>query len=170
LLSEAGIMTPSDECRDGIVALIPDLQRAAMRLVRNRQGAAELVQDSVERALRKSHLYQPGTNLRAWLLTILRNQFANDCRRERSRIRLLSEMQSEMAGHRHRAPDFDLLAEIDDMIRALPPSDRQIIRAYATTGFSNAAVASALGTSSGNVRSRISRARRKLRTLMDTQR
>ena len=61
---------------------IPRLRRYARALTRNRDRADDLVQDTLSRALDKQHLWQPGTNLRAWLLTIMHNQNVNNVRRD----------------------------------------------------------------------------------------
>src|SRR5438105_2100663 len=60
---------------------IPRLRRYARALTRNTAKADDLVQSSLVRALEKQHLWQPGSNLRAWLFTILHNQHVNDVRR-----------------------------------------------------------------------------------------
>src|SRR5881398_3466006 len=64
-----------------IAAEIPRLRRYARALTRDLNGADDLVQDCLARALARAHLWQDGTNLRAWLFTILHNQYVNQIRR-----------------------------------------------------------------------------------------
>ena len=71
---------------DAIEQLIPTLQRFAHSLTRNSADADDLLQDTMERALARSHQFEAGTNLKAWMFTIMRNRFFTECRR-RQRVR-----------------------------------------------------------------------------------
>src|SRR5882757_11170600 len=68
---------------DDVVQNVPHLQRFARRLAGNRSSADDLVQETVLRALTHADQFHPGTNLLAWLMTILRNTYFNEKRRER---------------------------------------------------------------------------------------
>src|ERR687888_980502 len=66
-----------NDIRPLIANEIPRLRRYARALVRNQETADDLVQDTLVRALSKIHLWQPGTDLRAWLFTLMHNQYVN---------------------------------------------------------------------------------------------
>ena len=70
-----------NEVAQQIEEYVPALQRYALSLCRNATAADDLVQECVVRGLTKAHLYKPGTNLRAWLFTIMRNRFISECRK-----------------------------------------------------------------------------------------
>src|SRR6516165_10059437 len=79
-------MAPSmDDIGQLIVAEIPRMRRYARALLRNRDGADDLVQDTILLALEKNHLYERGTNLRAWLFTLMHNHYVNLVRRSMRR-------------------------------------------------------------------------------------
>ena len=71
---------------DEIEQLIPTLRRFAHSLARNAADADDLLQDTLERSLGRSHQFEAGTNLKAWMFTIMRNRFFTECRR-RQRVR-----------------------------------------------------------------------------------
>ena len=77
---------------DGIVELIPRLRRYARALAGDRNAADDLVQDTLERAWSKLHLYRRGTNLRAWLFTVMHNVYVNQVRAARSTAPLDEDM------------------------------------------------------------------------------
>ena len=81
---------PDTDTRRQIAALLPDLRAFARFLARDRTIADDLVQDAVVRALGALDQFQPGTNLKAWLLTIVRNAFYEQMRRQKRESRALS--------------------------------------------------------------------------------
>src|ERR1700756_1675100 len=74
---------------------IPRMRRYARALTRNTVKSDDLVQNSLIRALEKQHLWQPGSNLRAWLFTILHNQYVNDVRRKMREGMILGSVDEE---------------------------------------------------------------------------
>jgi RNA polymerase sigma-70 factor, ECF subfamily len=156
----------ADIYRD-IEAEIPRLRRYARALARDVTAADDLVQDCLARALGKLHLWQEGTNLRAWLLTILHNQHVNNVRRT---MRAGTPVElSEAEPRLSRAADQDSCLELRDLQRALarlPGVQRAAILLVGLEGLGYEAAAAALGTPVGTVRSRISRGRDALRHLM----
>ena len=111
-----------------IEAEIPSLRRYARALTRDLIAADDLVQDCLTRALSKLHLWQRGTDLRAWLFTILHNQFINYVRRNSREGAAvgLSEREPLLA----RAPQQGKRLELRDLERAiakLPSSQRSVI-------------------------------------------
>jgi RNA polymerase sigma factor (sigma-70 family) len=154
-----------DPYRD-IEAEIPRLRRYARALTRDLIAADDLVQDCLTRALGRLHLWQQGTDLRAWLFTILHNQYVNHIRRtarEGARVGL-SEREPLLA----RAPQQGRRLELRDLGRAiakLPNAQRSVILLVGLEGMSYGEVAAVLDVPVGTIRSRLSRGREALRRL-----
>ena len=154
-----------DTNRD-IEAEIPRLRRYARALTRDVVTADDLVQDCLTRALGKLHLWQDGTDLRAWLFTILHNQYVNHIRRsvrEGSAIGL-NENEPLLS----RAPQQGNRLELRDLERAiakLPEEQRIVILLVGLEGMRYEEVAAVLDVPVGTIRSRLSRGRENLRRL-----
>ena len=150
-----------------IEAEIPRLRRYARALTRDVVAADDLVQDCLARALGKLHLWQEGTDLRAWLFTILHNQYVNQVRRavREGAAVALSETEPMLT----RAPDQGKRLELRDLERAiakLPEEQRSVILLVGLEGMRYEEVAEILDVPVGTVRSRLSRGREALRRLM----
>jgi RNA polymerase sigma-70 factor (ECF subfamily) len=150
-----------------IEAEIPRLRRYARTLTRDATAADDLVQDCLARALDKLHLWQEATDLRAWLFTILHNQYVNHVRRAvREGVAVcLSETEPMLT----RAPHQDKRLELRDFERAitkLPEEQRSVILLIGLEGMRYEEVAEILEVPVGTVRSRLSRGRDSLRRLM----
>jgi RNA polymerase sigma-70 factor, ECF subfamily len=149
-----------------IEAEIPRLRRYARALTRDLIAADDLVQECLTRALSKLHLWQQGTDLRAWLFTILHNQYINHVRRtarEGTAVGL-SEREPLLA----RAPPQGSRLELRDLERAiakLPRTQRSVILLVGLEGMSYGEVATVLDVPVGTIRSRLSRGRETLRRL-----
>ena len=158
------------------VAQFPGIQRAARRLARNASDAEDLVQETYVRALRGFAHFDAGTNLKAWLLTILRHVHLN---RQRGTARAIVEIDgtkvdrfAETAEHGD-TPERRLLSRtLDERLRAandsLPLSLRQTLWLRDIDGLSYAEIASRLGIPVGTVMSRLSRARQLLYKRVNT--
>ncbi len=147
---------------------IPRLRRYARLLTGNRERADDLVQDTLERACRKWSLWSPqpgvGSGLRGWLLSMMHNVFVNQVRAAPNET-LLDE-QAEEATHEpfaHTPERLDLQAALAQ----LSPGLREIILLVCVEECTYAEAALVLGVPVGTVMSRLSRAREKLRELMD---
>ena len=147
-----------------LVELIPRLRRYARALVGDRSTADDLVQDTLERAWAKLHLYRRGTDLRAWLFTVMHNVHVNRVRASRATDTLGDEMP-ELA---QRAPQSDalLVRDLDRAIARLPAEQRAVLLLVTLEEMSYDQVARTLGIPIGTVMSRLSRAREKLRAMM----
>lgn len=142
---------------------IQRLRRYARALTCDRERADDLVQDCLTRALAKQHLWQPGTDLRAWLFTILHYSRVGDLRpsgrealRNRIAIKILTPLPS----------GADSRLELLDLHRAigkLPEHQRQVLLLVGLEGISYGQAAAVIGVPVGTVRSRIARARESLR-------
>lgn len=147
-----------------MVELIPRLRRYARALVGDRATADDLVQDTLERAWTKLHLYRRGTDLRAWLFTVMHNVHVNRVRAARATDTLDEEMP-ELA---QRAPQGDalLVRDLDRAISRLPDEQRAVLLLVTLEEMSYETVARTLDIPIGTVMSRLSRAREKLRAMM----
>lgn len=149
---------------DSIVEQIPRLRRYARALAGDRNAADDLVQDTLERAWTKLYLYRRGTDLRAWLFTVMHNVYVNQRRAARSSTSLDDEMP-ELA-QAARETDTLVLRDLDAAIRRLPPDQREVLLLVALEDMSYVEAARVLGIPIGTVMSRLARAREKLRAML----
>jgi RNA polymerase sigma-70 factor (ECF subfamily) len=146
---------------------IPRLRRYARALVRNQETADDLVQDTLVRALSKLHLWQPGTDLRAWLFTLMHNQYVNFVRRA---VREGSQTPIENAldlGHQANQTTSLTLRDLQSALDKLPEEQRTVVLLIGLEGMRYEEVAEILNVPVGTIRSRLSRAREALREMMD---
>jgi RNA polymerase sigma-70 factor (ECF subfamily) len=147
-----------------IVAVIPHLNRYALKIAGSPDEAEDLVQDCVERALRKSDLYRPGTNLRAWMFTMMRNLFINRKRREKVSQRYTETVRVESS--QVTAPTQVtqvFLNQAVSALGALGPEEREAVRLLGIEERSHREAADAMDLPVGTMKSRLFRARAKLR-------
>jgi RNA polymerase sigma-70 factor (ECF subfamily) len=147
-----------------LIELIPRLRRYARALVGERAAADDLVQDTLERAWSKLHLYRHGTDLRAWLFTVMHNVHVNRVRASRP----TDPLEDEMPELAQRATQGDSLVvrDLERGIAALPLAQREVLLLVALEDLSYDQTARALGIPIGTVMSRLARAREKLRLLL----
>lgn len=153
-----------------IEAEVPRLRRYARALTRNTLAADDLVQDCLVRALAKSHLWQEGSDLRAWLFTILHNQYVNQVRRAAQEGNTVPIDKTDLT--LSRAGDQYARLELRDLDRALaqlPDEQRTVVLLTGLEGMRYEAVAEMIGVPVGTVRSRLSRGRAALRQLMQIE-
>ena len=150
-----------------IEAEIPRLRRYARALARDVAAADDLVQDCLARALGKLHLWQEGTDLRAWLFTILHNQYVNQVRRavREGAVVGLSETEPMLMRAPHQARNLEL-RDLERAIAKLPEEQRAVILLVGLEGMRYEEVAEVLDVPVGTVRSRLSRGREALRRLI----
>jgi RNA polymerase sigma-70 factor, ECF subfamily len=156
-----------DEVVRLIEAEIPRLRRYARVLLRRRPDAADdLVQDTILRGIEKMHLFASGTNLRAWLFTVMHNQYVNSIRRA---TRHGHEIEVEKV-HLSAPPTQTASLELRDLERAidrLPDEQRITLLLIGLEGMKYEEVAQICNVPIGTVRSRLSRARDELRRMLD---
>lgn len=148
---------------------IPRLRRYARALTRDATRADDLVQSCLVRALAKQHLWQPGTDLRAWLFTILHNQHVNEVRRaaREGTVVPLEEFAASAAVAVPASAGTSLqLRDLDRAIAKLPEQQREVILLVGLEEMRYDDVAKILNIPIGTVRSRLSRGREMLRALM----
>ena len=148
---------------------IPRLRRYARALTRNRERADDLVQDTPSRALIKEQFWQPGTNLGAWLFTIMHNQNVNNVRRA---VREPGMVDMEISATLPATTDPTASRQMFEFERALaqlPLEQRQVILLVGLEGMSYEDAAGILSVPVGTIRSRLSRGRDTLRKLLDME-
>jgi RNA polymerase sigma-70 factor, ECF subfamily len=148
---------------------IPRLRRYARALTRNGDRADDLVQDTLVRAIAKAHLWQPGTDIRAWLFTIMHNQNVNEVRRA---IRYDGAVDLEDCAMPIATTDPTASCQLRELERALAQmleEQRQVILLVGLEGVSYEDAAVILNVPIGTIRSRLSRGRESLRKLLDME-
>jgi RNA polymerase sigma-70 factor, ECF subfamily len=147
---------------------IPGLRRYARSLTRDAANADDLIQDCLLRALTRSHLWEAGTNLRAWLFTIMHNEHVNNLRRTwRAGFCVpLDDMAPMLAEPATQGAALQL-RDLDRALACLPREQRQTLLLVGYENMRYEEAAEAQGVSIGTVRSRLHRGRQKLAQLMD---
>jgi RNA polymerase sigma-70 factor (ECF subfamily) len=148
-----------------ITQQIPRLRRYARALTGDRSAADDLVQDTLERALSRFHLWREGSDLRAWLFTIMHNVYVNQIR---ARVRQQHEALDEPAAEavRYYEPDWAELRDMDDALARLPDDQRAVVLLVGLEQFTYEEAARVLDIPLGTVMSRLSRGRERLRLML----
>lgn len=151
---------------DEVLPHLDLLYRVALRLAGEPARAEDLVQDTILKALGAWSRFRPGSNVRAWLVTILRNQFISTWRKS-SRAPLAADPDSlpEITDHNNPDPEgnfFEQLIdeEVTEALAALPDEFREVVVLSDLEGLPYAEVAEAVGVPVGTVKSRLFRGRR----------
>jgi RNA polymerase sigma factor (sigma-70 family) len=154
-----------------LTSQIPALRRYARVLTGNNWAADDLVQDTLERACTKIHLWRVGTNLRAWLFTLMHNIRVDDSRKHHDQSHGHSPSQIEFDESKSIAPDSntELRLDLQTCISRLPEEQRVVLLLISLEDMSYSEVASITGVPIGTVMSRLSRARQRLQELMEPQ-
>lgn len=151
-----------------IVQCIPRLRRYARALLKDRDRSEDLVQETLAKALSKLSFWIPGSDMRAWLFTIMHNQFINDYRRHQ-RQPISSSLDDQSIQEPTSSSSAEQLAHLDDIEAALmqlPQEQRSVLLLVSLEGLSYAKTAKVLGIKVGTVMSRLHRARERMRKLM----
>jgi RNA polymerase sigma-70 factor (ECF subfamily) len=152
--------------KNELIEALPMLRAFARSLSGNRDRADDLVQETVMRALANRDKFQEGTNLHAWLVTILRNQFYSEGRKRRR------EVEDAEGAHAARLADIGSQQshlELEDFLRAmqlLPDEQREALVLIGASGFSYEEAAEICEVRVGTVKSRVSRARARLEEIL----
>jgi len=170
--------TPSEDFEAGVLAQLDSLYRTARRMTSSQQEAEDLVQETMLKAFRFAHTYQPGTNLRAWLFRILNTSAINRYRKQASHPTTASLPEGEDFYLYNRIKDLTgqelnvgaeeevlshyLDEDVYNALNELPPNFRMPVILADIEGLSYKEIAEALNIPIGTVMSRISRARRQL--------
>ncbi|MFS8148863.1 RNA polymerase subunit sigma [Rhizobium sp. R635] len=150
-----------------IVDLTPALRAFARRFLRNNDDIDDLVQETLLKALNSLHLYHPGTSLKSWLFTILRNSFCSNYRRQKREPTGIDTAMEQIA----TAPTQEWALRERELQRALKllSEDRRRALTLVAAGTSYEEAAKICGCRIGTLKSRVNRARESLQTLLGNQ-
>ncbi len=158
-------MSASDP-RDELVTHLPALRAFALSLTRNRATADDMMQDTVLKAWTNMDKFTPGTNMRAWLFTILRNNYYTSRRKLKREVADVDNVFSDTMSVK---PDHDGRLQMRDFKTALdklPDEQREALILVGASGFSYDDAAEMCGVATGTIKSRVNRARSKLTELL----
>jgi RNA polymerase sigma-70 factor (ECF subfamily) len=159
-------MSVEPELRDQLLAAIPSLRAFAISLCGSPDRADDLVQDTLVKAWTNLHRFERGTNLNAWLFTILRNGFFSE---HRKRVREVEDVDGSYAARLTTIPQQGAHLDFEDFRTALmrlPADQREALLLVGAQGFSYDEAAEICGCAVGTVKSRVNRARSRLADLL----
>lgn len=148
------------------VTVIPRLRRYARALTGDRLMADDLVQDTLERAWSKRHLWRQGSDLRAWMFTIMHNVYVNQVRARVAAATVPLDQEAFEVPARGSPADMLEVADLDAALRRLPDDQREVLLLVALEQLSYSETASALGVPIGTVMSRLYRTRERVRVML----
>ena len=151
---------------DLLVTQIPRLRRYARALTGDVNRADDLVQDCLARALMRLKLWKPGTDMRAWLFTIMHNLFVSECRRQSRQPDITTFNACDIPGPYDNSDTDVRLSELQAGLQRLAPEQSEVLLLVSIEGLSYREVAAVLGIPDGTVMSRLHRGRQELRKSM----
>lgn len=164
--SDARTAAQANEFKDGLIREIPNLRAFAASLSGSMQLADDLVQDTLLKAWGNAEKFEPGTSLRAWLFTILRNTYYSLYRKRGREVQDSEGTYAErMATHGNQESHLDL-ADFRKALAKLPEEQREVLIMVGATGLSYEEAADICGVAIGTIKSRVNRARTKLAELL----
>jgi RNA polymerase sigma-70 factor (ECF subfamily) len=152
--------------RDSILAAVPSLRAFAISLCGNVDRADDLVQETLLRALANIHSFQPGTNMPAWLFTILRNLFRSEYRKRRREVEDADGSYAESLKTQPEQTSHVEFKEFRTALTKLPDDQREALILVGASGFSYEEAAEICGCAVGTIKSRVNRARTRLANLL----
>jgi RNA polymerase sigma-70 factor (ECF subfamily) len=155
------------EWRDAVIALLPPLRAFAWSLSRNSADADDLVQDTLIKAWTHKEKFEPGTNLRAWLFTILRNTYYTAVIKRRREV---ADEDGKYAARLSAAPTQEWSVAMKAMhaaLQRLPSEHREALVLVGAAGLTYEEAAEICGCALGTIKSRVNRARARLLKIMD---
>lgn len=162
-------MNSGTSWRDEVVGLIPALRAFAWSLSHNGSDADDLVQDTLIKAWSNREKFEPGTNLRAWLFTILRNTYYTSVLRRRREVR---DEDGEYANTLRTPPTQDwsvAMRALQTALHQLPAEHREALILVGAAGLSYEEAAEICGCALGTIKSRVNRARARLLKIMNAE-
>jgi RNA polymerase sigma-70 factor (ECF subfamily) len=159
-------MTLAPSVREAMLAAVPSLRAFAISLSGNVDRADDLVQETLLRAMANIDSFQPGTNMSAWLFTILRNLFRSEYRKRRREV---EDADGSYADTLKSQPEQHGRVEFEEFRAALaklPPDQREALLLVGASGFSYEEAAAICECAVGTIKSRVNRARTRLAVLL----
>ena len=159
-------MTVDPAIRETMLAAVPSLRAFAMSLCGKIDRADDLVQETLLRALTNIDSFEPGTNMSAWLFTILRNLFRSEYRKRRREVEDGDGRFSASLKSQPDQPSHMEFEEFRTALAQLPPDQREALVLVGASGFSYEEAAQICGSAVGTIKSRVNRARTRLAELL----
>jgi len=159
-------MTLAPTVREAMLGAVPSLRAFAISLSGNVDRADDLVQETLLRAMANIDSFQPGTNMSAWLFTILRNLFRSEYRKRRREV---EDTDGGYAESLKSHPEQQSRVEFEEFRTALaklPPDQREALILVGASGFSYEEAAAICDCAVGTIKSRVNRARTRLADLL----
>jgi RNA polymerase sigma-70 factor (ECF subfamily) len=159
-------MTQLAAFKADLIELLPSLRAFARSLAHNPAQAEDLVQDTIVKALANVERFEPGTNLRAWLFTILRNHYYSQLRKSKREV---EDADGKFAARLATRPEQDGSVDLEDFKVAfaqLAPDHREVLTLVGASGCSYEEAANICGCAVGTIKSRVNRARKRLTEIL----
>jgi RNA polymerase sigma-70 factor, ECF subfamily len=159
-------MSLNPSVRGAMLSAVPSLRAFAISLCGNVDRADDLVQETLLRAWANIHSFEPGTNMSAWLFTILRNLFRSEYRKRRREV---PDSDGTYADTMKTQPEQSSRVEFEEFrvaLNKLPTDQREALVLVGASGFSYEEAAEICGCAVGTIKSRVNRARTRLAELM----
>lgn len=159
-------MTQNPTFKAELIEFLPSLRAFARSLAHNPAQADDLVQDTLVKALANVDRFEPGTNLRAWLFTILRNHYYSQLRKAKREV---EDADGRLAARLAVRPEQDGSVDLEDFkvaFQQLQPDHREVLTLVGASGCSYEEAAEICGCAVGTIKSRVNRARRKLTEIL----
>ncbi|MEN3791499.1 sigma-70 family RNA polymerase sigma factor [Fulvimarina sp. MAC3] len=162
-------MTAETDFRRDLISVIPNLRAFAASLAGSFDRADDLVQETLVKAWDKQHTFQPGTNLKAWLFTILRNEFYTQMRKKGREVQDVDGIHAmQLAGHPEQQGHLDL-QDFRKALDMLPDDQREALILIGASGFSYEEAADICHCAVGTIKSRVSRARTRIGQILQIE-
>jgi RNA polymerase sigma-70 factor (ECF subfamily) len=159
-------MTPTPVFRTGLLAEIPNMRAFALSLTGKSDRADDLVQETLMKAWAAHQSFVEGSNIRAWLFTILRNVYFTDLRRKRREVEDVDgQHAASIAGPGEQAAHLDM-SDFHIALARLPADQREVLTLVGASGFSYEEAADICGVAVGTIKSRLNRARTRLASIL----
>src|SRR6187455_831462 len=162
-------MAMDESVRKAVLSAVPSLRAFAISLCGNVDRADDLVQETLLRAMANITSFQPGTNMSAWLFTILRNLFRSEYRKRRREV---EDTDGTYADSLKSHPEQNSRLEFQEFRSALaklPPDQREALILVGASGFSYEEAAQICECAVGTIKSRVNRARTRLADLLSIE-
>jgi RNA polymerase sigma-70 factor (ECF subfamily) len=162
-------MTLTPSLKEAMLGAVPSLRAFAISLSGNIDRADDLVQETLLRAIANIDSFQPGTNMSAWMFTILRNLFRSEYRKRRREVEDTDGSYAEsLKSHPEQASRLEF-QEFRTALAKLPPDQREALILVGASGFSYEEAAHICGCAVGTIKSRVNRARTRLADLLSIE-
>jgi len=159
-------MDAQRDVREAMLAAVPNLRAFAISLCGNVDRANDLVQETLLRAWSHLDSFEPGTNMSAWLFTILRNHFRSEFRKRKREVEDADGSYADSLTTPEEQTSHIEFAELREALVKLSPDQREALILIGASGFSYEEAAKICGCAVGTIKSRVNRARIRLAELM----